>query len=95
MDQKSKLLFFLKQPAFIIIAGYLYIISTIQFGFNPYDSGIILTGGMRILNGELPYRDFFTMYAPGQFYIDAILQLYLKFLVHKMHYRQALQTNLR
>ena len=75
MDQKSKLLFFLKQPAFIIIAGYLYIISTIQFGFNPYDSGIILTGGMRILNGELPYRDFFTMYAPGQFYLDALIQL--------------------
>lgn len=74
MEPKDKLIFFLKQPAFIIIAGYLYIISTIQLGFNPYDSGIVLTGGMRILNGELPYLDFFTMYAPGQFYLDAILQ---------------------
>lgn len=74
METKDKLLYFLKQPTFLIIVGYLYIISTINISFNPYDSGIILTGGMRILNGELPYKDFFTMYAPGQFYLDAILE---------------------
>ena len=75
MDSKEKLIFLLKQPTFVIIVGYFYIISTIQFGFNPYDSGVVLTGGMRILHGDLPYRDFFTMYAPGQFYLDAFLQL--------------------
>ncbi len=74
MDEQNKLIYFLKQPTFLIIVGYLYIISTINFSFTPYDSGIILTGGMRILNGELPYKDFFTMYAPGQFYLDAILE---------------------
>ena len=74
MEAKDKLLFFLKKPTFLIIVGYLYILATINITFNPYDSGIILTGGMRILNGELPYKDFFTMYAPGQFYINAILE---------------------
>lgn len=75
MEPKEKLLYFLKQPAFVVIAGYFYILSTMSFGFNSYDSGLLLTGGLRILNGELPYKDFFTLYAPGQFYLNAFIQL--------------------
>jgi hypothetical protein len=30
-------------------------------------------GGLRVLAGEVPYRDFWTMYAPGQFYAHALL----------------------
>ncbi|MBR6975511.1 MAG: glycosyltransferase family 39 protein, partial [Ottowia sp.] len=40
---------------------------------NPYDEGIILTGADAIYRGRLPYRDFWTMYAPGQFYLLALL----------------------
>lgn len=40
---------------------------------NPYDEGIILVGADRILAGELPYRDFWTMYGPAQFYVVAAL----------------------
>lgn len=33
--------------------------------------GINIVGADRILNGEIPYRDFWTMYVPGQFYLTA------------------------
>src|SRR5690349_12750683 len=47
--------------------------------FSPgwfYDfarEGISTVGAERILAGEIPYRDFWTMYAPGQFYLLALL----------------------
>ncbi len=35
--------------------------------------GKALVGGLRVLDGDVPYRDFWTMYAPGQFYVAAAL----------------------
>lgn len=35
-----------------------------QFGFSLTDEGETLHNGLRILNGELPYRDFFTLLPP-------------------------------
>jgi hypothetical protein len=40
---------------------------------NIYDEGIILTGAMRILSGEIPSVDFYVNYGPGQFYFVALL----------------------
>lgn len=42
-------------------------------GLNVYDEGLSVYGATRILNGEFPYRDFWTIYAPGQFYALAFL----------------------
>lgn len=42
-------------------------------GLNLYDEGIILSGADAVYQGRLPYRDFWTMYAPGQFYLTALL----------------------
>lgn len=43
------------------------------FAFDPlinlYDEGIILVGAERVLHGQIPYRDFWTMYGPGQYYL--------------------------
>jgi hypothetical protein len=40
-------------------------------GIDPYDEGIRLYGAMRVLHGAVPYRDFFAMYGPAQFYWPA------------------------
>jgi len=45
--------------------------------FRPlevYDEGIALVGGMRILGGDVPYRDFYAIYTPGQYYLTAFAQ---------------------
>lgn len=33
-----------------------------------YDEGILLTGAMRVLSGDVIHRDFYANYGPGQFY---------------------------
>ncbi len=33
-----------------------------------YDEGLIDYGAQRVAEGEVPYKDFWTMYGPGQFY---------------------------
>jgi hypothetical protein len=35
---------------------------------NVYDEGLVVWGAQRILEGDVPYRDFWSTYAPGQFY---------------------------
>lgn len=42
-------------------------------GAGLYDEGLVLTGAMRVGAGELPHRDFFANYGPGQFYVLAFL----------------------
>jgi hypothetical protein len=36
-----------------------------------YDEGIVLVGAMRILSGEVPHRDFWSIYPPGQTFVLA------------------------
>ena len=38
---------------------------------GTYDEGLVLVGAERVLRGDLPYRDFWTLYAPGSFYVVA------------------------
>ena len=42
---------------------------TIWWGINPHDEGLMLQAGVRIANGQLPYRDFYANYGPGQYYL--------------------------
>jgi 4-amino-4-deoxy-L-arabinose transferase-like glycosyltransferase len=37
------------------------------------DEGIVLQGAVRILRGEVPYRDFFSFYTPGSYYLHALI----------------------
>ncbi len=62
----------------ILISSFLifnlcFIYSNYNIGYNIYDDGIAAFGASRVLHGEMPYRDFWTCYAPGNFYLEALL----------------------
>lgn len=43
----------------------------IRIPVSRYDEGFVLLNAARVLDGDVPYRDFWTIYAPGQFYTTA------------------------
>jgi hypothetical protein len=53
---------------FVVVLGF-YSLTWFQ-GLNV---GVSTIGAERVLRGEIPYRDFWTMYAPGHFYLLALL----------------------
>ena len=61
----------LGKTALVLAAVLLLFVS--YRGLNLYDEGIILAGSLRVMNGEVPYRDFWAMYPPGNFYLNALL----------------------
>jgi hypothetical protein len=40
---------------------------------NPFDEAIFLVGSDRIHSGDVPFRDFYALYPPGQYYVVAAL----------------------
>ena len=57
-----------------VIFALAVVLFTASYGvINLYDEGIILLGGLRVLHGDVPYRDFWVMYPPGSFYVNAVL----------------------
>jgi hypothetical protein len=40
--------------------------ATLREGIQPHDEGVMLQAARRIAGGQLPYRDFWTNYGPGQ-----------------------------
>jgi hypothetical protein len=40
---------------------------------NVYDEGFVTFDALRVLYGDVPYRDFWVQHAPGQFYVLAFL----------------------
>ena len=61
----------------LIVAGFLLVVPVIahlaysRLGFNPTDDGLILAGARRILNGEIPHRDFISVRTAGSYYLHA------------------------
>ncbi|HEY7436450.1 MAG TPA: hypothetical protein VIE41_15020 [Methylomirabilota bacterium] len=52
-------------------AALAYILAGFHHGISFHDEAVPVYGAARILVGDLPYRDFWTMYAPGQFFLLA------------------------
>ena len=57
----------------VFVAAFLFLFSQLKSPANLYDEGLVLVNAERIRHGELPYRDFWTMYGPGYFYALAAL----------------------
>ncbi|TGK10526.1 hypothetical protein EHO58_00665 [Leptospira selangorensis] len=45
-------------PCFILIFGFFYNLYFALIGFQPLDGSIVFDGGWRILNGQIPFKDF-------------------------------------
>ena len=68
-SQKTLLAFF----AFLL---FILLVKLKTF-YNYYDEGFAMTGAMRVVNGEIPYRDFWGLYPPGQFYaLAAVMKIF-------------------
>ena len=52
----------------LVLAGTLVQLPALWWGLP---GGKAINNAMRILDGDIPYRDFWTMYAPGHFYLLA------------------------
>ena len=50
-------------------SAYLYTILHVFWGYG--DEGLVLYGSQLVLEGVLPYRDFFEVFGPGSFYWNA------------------------
>jgi len=55
------------------VAACLLLLLQLKSPANLYDEGLVLVNAERIRGGEIPYRDFWTLYAPGYFYALAAL----------------------
>jgi hypothetical protein len=58
-----------KWSAFFVAAAGTLLLMPRAFWGLPF--GKAVCGSLRVLDGQVPYRDFWTMYAPGQFYAIA------------------------
>ena len=56
----------------VILIGIILYFIGIGYNINIYDEGIALVGADRISHGEIPYRDFWTMYTPLSYYINFV-----------------------
>lgn len=55
----------------LFLGSLLYLTLCMDQVVGPYDEGITLFGAERVLRGDIPHRDFYTLYGPAQFYIVA------------------------
>jgi 4-amino-4-deoxy-L-arabinose transferase-like glycosyltransferase len=60
-------------PLLIFAICFAYLCIFLRYSTLEPDEGIVLQGAERILAGQVPYRDFFSFYTPGSFYLVALL----------------------
>ena len=60
-------------PAVLFALAFLYLCIFRRHTSIDPDEGIILQGAQRILEGQVLYRDFFSFFTPGSYYLSALL----------------------
>src|SRR5216683_394039 len=58
-------------PLLVFLFSVAYLCAFLRYSSLEPDEGILLQGAQRILDGQVPYRDFFSFYTPGSFYFVA------------------------
>lgn len=58
-------------PLAVFLLSFLYLCVFLRYSSLEPDEGIVLQGAQRILDGQILYRDFFSFYTPGSFYLVA------------------------
>jgi len=53
--------------------AFVFLLATMNRAIGLYDEGVILFGAVRVMSGDVPYRDFYANYGPAQFYALAAL----------------------
>lgn len=71
----------------LILFAYLLTIKSGERGFFPFDQSIVFDGGYRILQGQVPYKDFLIPFGPIVFWLQALFFKllgvnYFAYLVH-------------
>jgi hypothetical protein len=61
----------LSAAAALLAAVLLLLLPMALQGVGIFDEGFIASGAMMILRGDLPLRDFYVVYGPGQYYLSA------------------------
>jgi len=56
---------------FLCAFAYLGWLASSRFVLTLNDEGIYLDGGLRVLHGQVPYKDFFALTGPGTFALEA------------------------
>src|SRR5438445_11969167 len=64
-------------PVLLFVVSFAYLAVFRHYSSLEPDEGIVLQGAERIMRGEVPYRDFFSFYTPGSFYLVALLFRFL------------------
>jgi hypothetical protein len=58
-------------PVTVFLLAFGVFLPPSLLGVTVFDEGFIVTGAMQVLHGKLPYRDFLSMYGPGQYFLTA------------------------
>lgn len=56
----------------LVAFGFLIVWITGHWGINVMDHSILFDGGYRILQGQVPYKDFYMAYPPGTLWVQAL-----------------------
>lgn len=54
-----------------LISWGLLLLGLDRRAWSVYDEGDVLVGALGVLRGDVPYRDFWTLYGPGQYWVVA------------------------
>ncbi|MCC6170063.1 MAG: hypothetical protein IT329_22790 [Caldilineaceae bacterium] len=60
--------FSLVATTLLVLAAVAVLLIPMRIPFNFYDEGLAVFNAARVMGGEVPYRDFWAIYPPGQFY---------------------------